>query len=119
MPSNHLKSGRLGERLACRFLMRHGCDILARRFRGRSGELDIVMLDRGTLAFVEVKTRSSRDFGDPFEFVDWEKQQKLRMTAEEFISRHDLGDYSYRFDIVAIVAPGTKFEEITHYREAF
>jgi len=99
--------------------MKQKCDILARRFRGRWGELDIVMFDLGTLAFVEVKTRSSRDFGEPFEFVDWEKQQKLRMTAEDFISRHDMGDYGYRFDIVAVVSPGTQYEEITHYREVF
>ena len=119
MVADHLKMGRLGERIACRFLMRQKYDILARRFRGRRGELDIVMLDRGTLSFVEVKTRSSRDFGEPFEFVDWEKQQKLRMTAEDFISRYDLGHYGYRFDIVSVVAPGTIFEEITHYREVF
>jgi putative endonuclease len=77
------------------------------------------MLDQGTLAFVEVKTRSSKYFGEPFEFVDWAKQQRLRITAEDFIGRHDLGNYGYRFDIVAVVAPGTQLEEITHYREVF
>jgi putative endonuclease len=117
--AEHLKTGRLGERIACRYLLRRKYDILARRFRGLRGELDIVMLDGDTLVFVEVKTRSTRQYGDPYEFVDWEKQQKLRMTAEEFISRHDMGHLGYRFDIVEVVAAGKKTEEIAHYREVF
>jgi putative endonuclease len=55
------------------------------------------------LVFVEVKTRASREFGDPWEFVDWQKQQILRRTAEDFIADHDLGQYAYRFDIVSVV----------------
>lgn len=99
--------------------MRCGYDVLARRFRGRWGELDIVAFHGETLVFVEVKTRASRDFGEPWEFVDWEKRQKLRLTAEEFISRYDLGAYAYRFDIVAVLAPGTSREEISLLRDAW
>ncbi len=90
----HLLQGRRGERIACRFLLRQGFDVLARRYRGRSGELDIVALENEILVFVEVKTRRSRGFGEPWEFVDWQKQQKLRRTAEEFIADHDLGQYA-------------------------
>ena len=115
----HLLQGRLGERIACRFLLKQGYDILARRFRGRSGELDLVAIEADALVFIEVKTRASRAFGDPWEFVDWEKQQILRRTAEEFIALHDLGQLSYRFDIVSVVAPGTGLEEVTLYRNAF
>jgi len=119
MRAPHLLEGRLGERLACRFLMRQGYDILARRYRGRWGEVDLIGLDAGILAFVEVKTRSSRFYGDAWEFVDWEKQQKFRRAAEEFIARFELGQYAYRFDIVAVIAPGTPLEEIALYRNAF
>ena len=55
------------------------------------------------VVFVEVKMRSSRQFGEPWEFVDWRKQQILRRTAEQFIADHDLGQYSYRFDIVSVL----------------
>lgn len=103
MLPRHLLEGRKGERVACRYLLRQGYDILARRYRGRSGELDIIAFDHGTLAFVEVKTRDSRSFGEPWEFVDWQKQQNLRRTAEEFIAQYDLGQYAYRFDIVSVV----------------
>jgi len=119
MKAPHLLLGRLGERVACRFLLRQGYDILARRFGGRRGELDIVAFEGGTLVFVEVKTRATRAFGEPWEFVDWPKRQALRRTAEEFIAHYDLGQYAYRFDVVAVIAPGTKRQEITLLRDAW
>lgn len=119
MEASHLKLGRLGERIACRYLMRRGFDILARRYEGRFGEIDIIAFDGEVIAFVEVKTRSTRDYGDPAEFVHWEKQQNLRRTAEQFIARYDLGEHSYRFDIVSVLAPGTEDQEVALYRDAF
>ncbi len=119
MTAEHLLLGRLGERIACRFLMRRGFDVLARRFQGRGGEIDLIAFEGEVLVFVEVKTRVSREFGDPWEFVDWEKQQRFRRAAEEFIARHDLGQYTYRFDIVSVVAPGAGEEAIALYRNAF
>ena len=110
----HLLAGRKGERLACLFLMRQGFDILARRFRGRHGEIDLIAFEGATLVFIEVKTRGSRDYGEPWEFVDWQKQQILRRTAEEFIADHDLGLYAYRFDIVSVVG-----KEVNLFRNAF
>ena len=115
----HLLEGRLGERIACRFLLRQGFDVLARRYKGRWGEIDIIAFEGPMLVFIEVKTRKSRDFGDPSEFVDWEKQQNLKMVAADFISRNDLGNYTYRFDIVTVVAPAGKGEQISLFRNAF
>jgi putative endonuclease len=119
MVAPHLLKGRKGERIACRFLLRQGFDILARRYNGRSGELDVVAFENETLVFVEVKARSSRDFGEPYEFVDWQKQQILRRVAEQFISDNDLGNYCYRFDIVAVLIPPGKGVEVQLYRNAF
>ena len=114
MTAPHLLRGRKGERIACRYLLKQGFDILARRYRSRSGELDIIAYEGALLVFLEVKTRSSADFGEPWEFVDWQKQQTLRRTAEDFIADHDLGQYAYRFDIVSVL--GT---EATLFRNAF
>jgi putative endonuclease len=119
MVAPHLLQGRKGERIACRYLLREGFDILARRYQGRSGELDIVAFEKETLVFVEVKTRSSRDFGEPYEFVDWQKQQILRRVAEQFIADHDLGNYTYRFDIVAVLIPKESRGQVALYRNAF
>ncbi len=114
MVAPHLLMGRRGERIACRFLLRQGFDVLARRYRGRSGELDIIALEQETLVFIEVKTRSSREFGEPWEFVDWQKQQILRRTAEDFIANYDLGQYAYRFDIVSVTGKDAEL-----FRNAF
>ncbi|MBN2339422.1 MAG: YraN family protein [Acidobacteria bacterium] len=114
MTAPHLLLGRRGERLACRFLARAGYDILARRYRARPGELDLIAFEGDTLVFVEVKTRSSRNYGEPWEYVDWEKRQALRRAAEDFISRFDLGRFDYRFDIVSVVG-----REVQLFRDAF
>jgi putative endonuclease len=114
MIAPHLLQGRKGERIACRYLLRQNFDILARRYGSRSGELDIVALEQDTLVFIEVKTRSSKEFGEPWEFVDWRKQQIVRRTAEEFIANYDLGQYPYRFDIVSVVG-----KEVSLFRNAF
>jgi putative endonuclease len=119
MTAPHLLMGRKGERVACRYLMKRGFDILARRFHARRGELDLVALEGSVLVFIEVKTRASKEFGDPWEFVDWEKQQSLQFAADEFIARYDLGQYAYRFDVIAVIAPDTQGQEIALYRNAF
>jgi putative endonuclease len=119
MVSPHLLRGLKGERIACRFLMRKGFDILARRYRGSSGELDIVAFEKETLVFVEVKTRSSLRFGEPWEFVDWRKQHIIRRTAEEFIAVHKMDKHTYRFDIVSVVIPEGSKVEVRHFRNAF
>ena len=114
MTAPHLLLGRKGERFACRHLLREGFDILARRWRGRSGELDLVAFEGELIVFLEVKTRTSAQYGDPWEFVDVNKQMILQRTAEEFISTCDLGQYAYRFDIVSVIG-----REVTLYRNAF
>jgi len=99
--------------------MRQGFDILARRYRCRSGEIDVIAFESDVLVFVEVKTRMSRDYGEPWEFVNWKKQQSFRSAAEQFIAGHDLGAYSYRFDIVAVLEPEEADGEVVLYKNAF
>ena len=114
MTAEHLLLGRKGERIACSRLLREGFDILARRWRGRHGELDLVAFESDLLVFLEVKTRASAQYGEPWEFVDPRKQLILQRTAEEFIAEYDLGQYAYRFDIVSVTG-----KEATVYRNAF
>jgi len=114
MLAPHLLLGRKGERIACRYLMRQGFDILARRYQSGASELDLIAFEQEILVFLEVKTRSSRQYGDPWEYVDWQKQQLLRRAAEEFIADWNLEHYSYRFDIVSVVG-----DEVKLFRNAF
>jgi len=94
--------GKIGEDLACRELQRRGYAIVARRFRVRGGELDIIARDGGTLVFVEVKARAGRRFGDAAEAVTPMKQLRLARLASEYLVRHHLPECACRFDVVAI-----------------
>jgi putative endonuclease len=94
--------GKTGEDLACRELERRGYAIVARRYRLRGGELDIIARDGPTLVFVEVKARDSRAFGEAAEAVTWQKQQQIVRLASEYMMRHHFRDSPCRFDVVSI-----------------
>jgi putative endonuclease len=94
--------GRRGERIAERYLRRRGYVILERNFRGAGAEIDLVAMDSGTLAFVEVKTRRTTLYGEPQEAVSAQKRRHLRRAAEVFAARHRMHDAPMRFDVVAI-----------------
>jgi putative endonuclease len=94
--------GEIGENLACVELERRGYAILARRYRRRGGEIDIVARDGAATVFVEVKTRDGRDFGSGGDAVTWAKRRRIVRTAADYLVRHRLGDAPCRFDVVAI-----------------
>jgi putative endonuclease len=94
--------GKTGEDLACRELERRGYAILARRYRRRGGELDIVARDGKTVVFVEVKTRDGREFGDGVDAVTVLKRHRMVQLANDYLARHRLSDRPCRFDVVSI-----------------
>ena len=94
--------GKHGEDLACAELVRRGYAILARRYRSRVGEIDIVARHDGTIVFVEVKTRGSDAFGGGELAVTPGKQRRMAQMAVDFLSRRRLHDHPCRFDVVAI-----------------
>lgn len=111
--------GRVGEDYAHRYLRGQGCTVVARNYRARSGagEIDIVAWDGETLAFVEVKTRATAEFGEPESAVDEEKRGKLRRAATEFARQAGVEWPRTRFDIVSIVLDGRP--RIEWMRDAF
>jgi putative endonuclease len=113
--------GQRGEAAAARFLRRRGYKVLARGDRFGPGELDLVMLDRKTIVFVEVKTRESDEAGNPSEAVDDRKQRRLTMLAVTFLKRHGLLEkYPARFDVIAVTWPaGKRRPTIEHVENAF
>lgn len=94
--------GKHGEDLACDELTRGGYAIVARRYRTKAGEIDIVARDGPTWVFVEVKARTSERFGTGAEAVTAWKQRKLVMMAKHFIAAHRIGEAPCRFDVVSI-----------------
>lgn len=116
----HKLLGDRGERAATRFLKKLGYKIVARQYENQFGEIDIIALDGQQIVFVEVKTRTTTNMGQPFEAVDRRKQQKLTKIALVWMKRHRRMDQSARFDIVSIVWPdGHRQPEIQHIKNAF
>ena len=105
-PNASIALGRRGENLAARFLRKEGYKVLYRNYRApKGGEVDIVCreITSGTLVFVEVKTRSSLEFGRPGEAVKSKKQRLITRGALAWLRMLDNPDIVFRFDIVEIV----------------
>jgi len=110
--------GRSGETMACRYLERSGFVILTRNYRCRSGEVDVVAMDRGETVFVEVKERHGASHGEGHEAVTFGKRRRIIRAARLFAASRGLTEAPMRFDIVSIDWTGTD-PRIRHDRGAF
>ena len=110
--------GKTGEDLAVAELERRGYVILDRRYRTRHGEIDVVARDGDTTVFIEVKARTSAEFGTAAEAVTPQKQRRLGSMAVDYQARHGLLERPCRFDVVAVDGAGAG-AAITVYRSAF
>ena len=102
MSRSRVMLGKIGEDLACRDLEGRGYAILARRYRRRAGELDIIARDGPTVVFVEVKARESHAFGAAAEAVTGLKRRRIIELALDYMMRNHLSDRPCRFDVVSI-----------------
>lgn len=115
-----MKRGAWGEAAAAAFLQAQGYVILARNFRTRWGEIDLVASNAGYLAFVEVKTRRSNYFSPACAAVDEAKQRRLILTAEEWLVAHPTDNLQPRFDVIEVYGPeGGPARTIHHLKHAF
>lgn len=112
-------TGAHGERLAERHLRGQGMVTVARNFRSSRGELDLVMVDRRQVVFVEVKTwHRVRPGESPADAVDDQKQRALAFAAIDFLQQHRLVNQSCRFDVVAVELDRSP-PKLRHFRSAF
>ncbi len=111
--------GKKGEDLACRELGRRGHTILARRYRTRFGEIDIVSEINGLVVFVEVKARSSNRFGEAADQIPAWKQRRIAAMALDYLAFVDRLNDDCRFDVVAIDGIGTSNERLRVIEGAF
>ncbi|MCF7566923.1 YraN family protein [Sabulilitoribacter arenilitoris] len=115
--AQHNELGKKGEQLAVDFLLKNGYEIIERNYRFDKAEVDIIAKKQDILAIIEVKTRSTIDFGDPQDFVKPKQIQRLVKAVDEYITANDL-DVEARFDIIAIVKENDNFI-IEHLENAF
>ena len=115
----HLRDGAWGERMAEKYLKRHGHHILARNFLCPMGELDLVTRDGDTVVFVEVKSRQGADCQDPLETVTPVKWSRVERAARLFRAQQRLDDAPCRFDLVTVVWGTSGAPLIEHIESAF
>jgi putative endonuclease len=115
--AEHNELGKLGEELAVEFLQKNGYKILETNWTFQKAEIDIIAKKGNILAIVEVKTRSSIDFGLPQDAVKPKKIQLLVKAVNEYVVSKDL-EMDVRFDIIALHKDGKKFV-IEHLEDAF
>ena len=111
--------GKLGEDCAANFLEAAGYTILARNFRIRSAEIDIIAQIDDGIVFVEVKARSNTLHGLPSEAVTIRKQKKIIEAASVFLQDEKFCDCACRFDVIEVYLRGEQVEEINHIENAF
>ena len=113
--------GAWGEALAAEYLRKKRYEVVACGWRCRFGEIDLIVKNKKYLAFVEVKLRKSARFAAAMEYVDWRKQDRLRITASMYLSQNET-KLQPRFDVIEIYAPqgmDTANPEIIHLEDAF
>ena len=116
MPNNTQK-GTQGEEIAVAHLLKHGYHILARNWRHKHLEIDIIASINNTLVIVEVKLRANDFFGNPEEFVTKSKQKKLIKAADFYIKENNIF-WETRFDIIAIIENPNELK-VEHFEGAF
>jgi len=113
-------SGQNAEGLALAHLESRGLTPVARNFRCRTGEIDLVMQAKGTLVFVEVRSRRSSRFATPLESVDFRKRGKLLRAASFFLLTHPaFRHHAVRFDVVSVEGPSAGVYRLKWVRDAF
>ncbi len=116
--AKHNILGKEGENYAADYLDEQGYEILDRNWMCGHKDLDIVASKDGTLVFVEVKTRSTMDWGDPEEAVNEKKIRNLVHAADAYI-RYNRLDMDVRFDIISIIMDDTGYYRVEHIEQAF
>lgn len=120
MAAAHLANGAAAEQLAARYLEIRGLKILGRNLRCKLGELDLVALDGGVLAVIEVRQRAGQKFGGARASVTWQKQRKLIHTTQFFLKREARWRrLAIRFDVLAIEGLPNGAHRIDWLKDAF
>lgn len=109
--------GKKGEEIAENYLLENSYLILEKNWRYQKAEIDLIVQKGDFIVFVEVKTRSSIDFGNPEDFVSEKQQKRIINAAHEYLIQKDT-DHEARFDIIAIVKQGNEYI-IEHIDDAF
>ncbi|HEC59887.1 hypothetical protein LCGC14_0914260 [marine sediment metagenome] len=113
-----LTIGQQAELLACQYLQKHKLKLITKNYHCRRGEIDLIMQDKMTLVFIEVRYRKNERFGSALESVNYKKQAKIIITAEHYLLQNTQSYSGYRFDVIAI-SPTPQADDIIWVKDAF
>ncbi|MEW6097452.1 MAG: YraN family protein [bacterium] len=119
MSKQRIELGKQGEALALKYLKKHRYKILEQNYKSQFGEIDIIAKNKDVLAFIEVKTRKSTEFGLPQDSVDMRKQRQIAKVALDYLAKMNIQDTDCRFDVVAITCLPDKKPKIELIKDAF
>lgn len=108
----------MGEDIAAEYLLSQNFMILARNWRFKRSELDIIAQEHDALVFVEVKTRNSSNFGQPESFITARKELFMQEAASAYMEQQQY-NWEIRFDVIGIVLNPDGTHELNHYRDVF
>jgi|LADL02.1.fsa_nt_gi putative endonuclease len=116
---NRQELARWGEITAKGFLEKSNIQIIKQNYRTKNGEIDLIGLDNDDLIFIEVKTRSSKEFGFPEEAVDSKKIEKIEVVANDYVDHYPKNNVNWRIDVIAIIRnPYNEYYEIKWFKDA-
>lgn len=113
----NISKGKYGEALAREYLVDKGYKVLEINYTTKLGEIDIIALDKKIIAFIEVKTRSNRNFGYAYEAVNYKKQRKIINTSTVYAKHKNIKNIQFRYDIIEIYLENNI--DINHIENAF
>lgn len=106
------------EQMALTYLEQQGLTLVEKNYHSRRGEIDLIMVDDGTLVFVEVRYRKSAKYGSALESVNYQKQTRIIHTAHTYLQQNPAQHSGHRFDVVAI-SPDKNIADILWVKDAF
>lgn len=113
-----INTGRIAEMKAANYLRSKGYELLEHSYKCRLGEIDLIMLDKDYILFVEVKARNENSIALPKEFVDSEKQKKIIATSGLYLSQNKFNQQP-RYDVIEVYLDKNKIISIKHLENAF
>lgn len=116
--SENIDIGRKGEKIAKEYLIHLGYEFKSANYRFQHLEIDLIFFDKDTLVFVEVKTRNTTIYGEPYEAVTLTKQKQIIRAANQYILQENL-DMEVRFDIVSIILLENNKYSLKHMIDSF
>jgi len=120
MTQQRIELGRKGEDAALEYLQAQGMKLVARNYRVRAGEIDLIMRHKNTIVFVEVRTRNKTGHGTAIDSVNYAKRRQIERVARHYLKEHKMSDSIFcRFDVVGITPGSQDTLHVEHIQNAF